>query len=122
MPRAVRLYLRFALSYRDVEAIPAERGIAVSYETVRRRVAKFGTCYAEVLRHREVRAGHTWPLDEMATRLGGRLHWLWRAVDAHGQTLDVLLQEHRDTAAAEQFVRRLLAVTNGIPPDRITTD
>ena len=58
----------------------------------------------------------------MATRVGGRLHWLWRAVDEHGQTLDVLLQEHRDTAAAERFFRRLLAVTGGIPPARITTD
>ncbi len=58
----------------------------------------------------------------MATRIGGRLHWLWRAVDEHGQTLDVLLQEHRDTAAAERFFRRLLVNTNGMPPERITTD
>jgi putative transposase len=50
------------------------------------------------------------------------MHWLWRAVDEHGLTLDVLLQEHRDTAAAERFFRRLLASTSGTPPARITTD
>ena len=119
---AVRLYLRFALSFRDVEELLTERGIAVSYETVRRWVAKFGTQYADELRRREVRAGRTWHLDEMATRVGGRLHWLWRAVDEHGQTLDVLLQAQRDTAAAERFFRRLMAVTDGIAPARITTD
>jgi len=106
---AVRLYLRFALSFRDVKELLAERGVQVSYETVRRRVAKFGAQYADELRKREARRGRTWHLDEMATRVGGRMHWLWRAVDEHGQTLDVLLQEHRDTEAAEWFFRRLLA-------------
>ncbi len=119
---AVRLYLRFALSLRDAEELLAERGIVVSYETVRRWVAKFGASYADELRRREVRAGRTWHLDEMGVRVGGRLHWLWRAVDEHGQTLDVLLQEHRDTTAAERFFRRLLAGADGAPPKRITTD
>jgi putative transposase len=119
---AVRLYLRFALSFRDVEELLAERGVQVSYETVRRWVTKFGTHYGQALRKHEVRRGRTWHLDEMATRVGGGLHWLWRAVDEHGQTIDVLLQEHRDTAAAERFFRRLLATTNGLPPERITTD
>jgi putative transposase len=95
---AVRLYRRFALSFRDVEEPLVERGIVVSYETVRRWVAKFGSQYADGLRRRESRPGRTWHLDEMATRVGGRPHWLWRAVDEHGQTLDVLLQERRDTA------------------------
>jgi transposase-like protein len=94
----------------------------VSYETVRRLVAKFGAYYADELRRREVRAGRTWHLDEMAARVGGRVHWLWRAVDEHGQTLDVLLQERRDTVAAEAFFRHLLAATRGMPPERITTD
>lgn len=58
----------------------------------------------------------------MATRVGGRVHWLWRAVDEHGQTLDVLLQHRRDTAAAQRFFRQLLAVTDGVPPAQITTD
>ena len=118
---AVRLRLRFALSFRDVEELLAEHGVQVSYETVRRWVAKFGAFYADELRKHEVRRGQTWHLDEMATRVGGRLHWLWRAVDEHGQTLDVLLQAHRTTAAAARFFRRLLGNTGGAP-DRITTD
>lgn len=119
---AVRLHLRFALSYRGVEELLTERGIQVSYETIRRWVAKFGARYAAELRRREARRGRTWHLDEMAVRTGGRLHWLWRAVDEHGHTLDVLLQEHRDTAAAERFFGRLLVVAGGIPPAQITTD
>ncbi len=119
---AVRLYLRFALSYRDVEELLAERGIVVSYETIRAWVAKFGALYADALRRREPRPGSTWHLDEMAVRVGGRLQWLWRAVDEHGHTLDVLLQEHRDTDAAERFFRRLLTVADGVPPERLTTD
>ena len=118
---AVRLYLRFALSYRDVEDLLAERGIQVSYETIRRWVAKFGAQYADELRTREARPGRTWHLDEMAARTGRRQHWLWRAVDEHGRTLDVLLQEHRDAAAGERFFRRLLRTT-GAAPERITTD
>ena len=119
---AVRLYLRFALSFRDAEELLAERGIVVSYETVRRWVPKFGGQYADELRRRESRPGRTWHLDEMATRIGGRLRWLWRAAGEHGQTLDVLLQEHRDAVAAERFFRRLLIVADGAPPERITTD
>ena len=119
---AVQLYLRFALSFRDVEELPADPGIVLSYETVRRRVPKFGGQYADELRRRESRPGRTWHLDEMAMRIGGRLHGLWRAVTEHGQTLDVLLQEHRDAAAAQRFVRRLLIVADGAPPQRITTD
>lgn len=92
---AVRLYLRFALSFRDVEELLAERGVQVSYESVRRWVAKFGAYYAEELRRREPRRGVTWHLDEMAVRVGGEPQWLWRAVDEHGETFDVLLQERR---------------------------
>ncbi len=118
---AVRLSLRCALSVRDVEALLAERGIAVSYETVRRWVATFGAQYAEALRTREARAGRTWHLAEMATRVGGQRQWLWRAVDEYGLTLDVLLQERRDTDAAARVFRRLLGRT-GAAPARLTTD
>ena len=78
---AVWLYLRFPLSFRNVEELLAERGIHVSYETVRRWVAKFGTQYGEALRKREARPGRTWHLDEMAVRIAGKQHGLWRAVD-----------------------------------------
>ncbi len=99
--QAVWLYLRFPLSYREVEEMLAERGIAVSYESVRRWVAKFGPRLATELRKREVRSGRIWHLDEIAVRIGGKQYWLWRAVDEHGTALDVLLQERRDTDAAE---------------------
>ena len=118
---AVWLYLRFPLSFRDVEELLAERGIRVSYETVRCWVAKFGSQFATELRKREVRPGRVWHLDEMAVRIGGKQHWLWRAVDEHGATLEVLLQEHRDTDAAERFFRTLLGHV-GAAPERVHTD
>jgi putative transposase len=118
---AVWLYSRFALSPRDVEELLCERGVVVTYETVRAWVAKFGAAYAAELRKREVSPGRTWHLDEVFTRVGGRQVYLWRAVDEHGQVLDVLVQEHRDTAAAERFFRRLLDRAGG-PPEQIVTD
>lgn len=118
---AVWLYHRFAVSLRDVEELLYERGIAVTYETVRAWVAKFGACYAAELRKHAARLGRTWHLDEVSTRAGGTQVYLWRAVDEHRPVLDVLVQGHRDTAAAERFVRRLLGHAGG-PPDRIVTD
>ena len=102
---AVWLYARFALSYRDVEELLAERGIQVSYESVRRWVGRFGEQFAAELRRRERRVGKTWHLDEVFVRIGGEQRYLWRAVDEHGQVLDILLQERRDTDAAECFFR-----------------
>jgi putative transposase len=93
--RAVRLYPRFAPSFGDVEELPADRGVTASHQTVPRRAARFWASYAEERRRREVRAGPTWHLDETATRVGGQRQWLRRAVDEHGQTLDVLLQAQR---------------------------
>ena len=118
---AVWLYRRFPLNLRNVEEMLAERCVRVSYETVRRWAAKFDGQYGEELRTREVRRGRTWRLDEMAVRIGGTQHLLWRVVGEHGSTLEVLLQEHRDADAAEPFFRRLLG-SAGTPPERITTD
>ncbi len=118
---AVWLYHRFALSFRDVEELLFERGIGVTYETVRAWVGKFGPHFAAELRRRERRPGRMWHLDEAYTRVGGKQVYLWRAVDEHGQVLDALVQEHRDTDAAERFFRQLLGHTGG-PPDQIVTD
>ena len=118
---AVWLYHRFALSLRDVEELLFERGIPVSYETVRAWVAKFGARYGAELRKRAPRPGRTWHLDEVYTRVGGEQVYLWRAVDEHGQVLDVLAQAHRNTGAAVRFFRRLLGHAGG-PPDAIVTD
>ncbi|MBA3968854.1 MAG: IS6 family transposase [Gemmatimonadetes bacterium] len=118
---AVWLYYRFPLSHRDVEELLSERGIQVSYEAVRRWANKFGPIFAEDLRRRRVRPGRTWHLDEVFLRMNGRRVYLWRAVDEHGQVLDILVQARRDAAAAERFFRRLLDRV-GDAPERIVTD
>jgi transposase-like protein len=104
---AVWLYVRFTLTYRDVEDLLAERGLDVSYETVRRWVLKFGPLFARELRHRGPRPTARWHLDEMAVTIAGRNFWLWRAVDDEGEVLDLLVQRRRDKAAAEKLMRKL---------------
>jgi hypothetical protein len=86
---AVWLYVRFTLSYRDVEDLLAERGLDVSYESVRRWVLKFGPMFARELRRRRPRPTSRWHLDEMAVIIGGRQFWPWRAVDDEGKVLAV---------------------------------
>jgi putative transposase len=103
---AVWLYHVFSLSLRDVELLLAERGIVVSYETVRRWCKKFGESFAKRLRRR--RPGDKWYLDEVFIRIGGVQHYLWRAVDQDGVVLDILVQPRRDGNAAKRFFRRLL--------------
>src|SRR3982074_1805915 len=93
---AVWLYVRFTLSYRDVEDLLAERGVDVSYETVRRWVMKFGPMIARRLRQRRPRPSDRWHLDEMIVRIGLRRMYLWRAVDHEGEVLDLLVQRWRD--------------------------
>jgi putative transposase len=80
-----------------------ERGVLVSHETVRRWCAKFGQIYANGLRRRRPRPGHKWHLDEVFVRINGELKYLWRAVDADGTVLDILVQNRRDKAAARRF-------------------
>lgn len=94
--RAVRLYFRFTLSYRDVEDLLAERGIDVSYETVRQWVLKFGRVYAVRIRQRRPRPSGRWHIDEVLVRIGGKIHHLWRAVDDEGEVLDLLVQSRRE--------------------------
>ena len=97
---AIWLYLRFTLSYRDVEELLAERGLEVSYETVRRWVLKFGSRFARRLRRSRPRPSDRWHLDEMVVRIAGKRMYLWRAVDHEGEVLDMLVQRRRDTRAA----------------------
>ena len=118
---AVWLYYRFPLSHRDVEELLCERGIQVSYETVRRWAIKFGALFAKELRRREAPPGRTWHVDEVFLRMNGRRVYLWRAVDEHGQVLDILVHQRRDADAAERFFRRLLN-HGGNAPERIVTD
>src|SRR5919198_5980769 len=97
---AIWLYLRFTLSYRDVEELLVERGLEVSYETVRRWVIKFGPAFARNLRRLRPRPADTWHLDEMVVSIQGRRMYLWRAVDSEGEILDLLVQPRRDRSAA----------------------
>ena len=118
---AVWLYLRFALSFRDVEDLLAERGVDVSYETVRRWALKFGPAYAKRLCRSRPKPHSQWHLDEMFVSIGGRQMYLWRAVDAEGEVLDVLVQSRRDKAGALKLIRKLLKKL-GCPPTSIMTD
>ncbi len=118
---AVWLYLRFTLSFRDVEDLLAERGIEVSYETVRRWVLKFGPGFARELRRRRPRPSSQWHLDEMSVAIGGERVWLWRAVDHEGEVLDLLVQRRRDKAAAVKLMRKLLK-KQGYAPEVLVTD
>ena len=105
---AVWLYCTFTLGLRDVELLLAERGIIVSYETVRSWCAKFAQRFANGLRRRRARPGDRWHLDEVFIRIRGKLQYLWRAVDQDGNTLDILVQSRRNTAAAKRFFKKLL--------------
>jgi transposase-like protein len=118
---AVWLYLRFTLSYRDVEDLLAERGLDVSYESIRRRVLKFGPAIARHLRQRRPKPTARWHLDEMVVRIACEHLYLWRAVDDEGEVLDVLVQRRRDKAAAGKLMRKLLK-KQGFAPAVITTD
>jgi putative transposase len=118
---AVWMYLRFTLSYRDVEELLAERGIETSYETVRRWVLKFGPTFARNLRRLRPKPTGTWHLDEMVVSIQGRRMYLWRAVDSEGEVLDLLVQSKRDTAAALRLMRKLLK-KQGYAPDELVTD
>jgi transposase-like protein len=119
--QAIWLYLRFSLSLRDVEDLLAERGIIVSYETVRRWVNHFGPRIAAELRKRRPRPHASWHLDEMYLKIAGRMVYLWRAVDAEGEVLDVLVQSKRNKPAALKLMRKLLK-KYGFVPERMTTD
>jgi putative transposase len=117
---AVWLYFRFALSYRDVEELLAERGVIVTYETIRQWCRKFGQAYANALRRRRPRPGDKWYLDEVFIGINGVQHYLWRAVDQDGNVLDILVQSRRDKAAARKFFRRLLKELAYVPRVLIT--
>jgi putative transposase len=119
--QAIWLYVRFTLSFRDVEDLLAERGIAVSYETVRRWVNHFGPKIATDLRKRRPKPHTIWHLDEVYLKIHGRLVYLWRAVDAKGEVLDILVQTRRNKRAALKLMRKLLK-KYGFVPDKLVTD
>jgi transposase-like protein len=118
---AVWLYLRFTLSYRDIEELLAERSIETSYESIRRWVLRFGPSFARNLRRLRPRPTSKGHLDEMVVSIQGRRMYLSRAVDSEGEVLDLLVQPKRDTAAALRLMRKLLK-KQGYVPDELVTD
>src|SRR5215217_7435077 len=118
---AVWLYLRFTLSYRDVEELLVERGIEIPYESIRRWALKFGPAFARNLRRLRPRPTSKWHLDEMVVSIQGRRTYLWGAVDSEGEVLDLLVQSKRDTAAALRPMRKLLKKQD-YAPDEFVTD
>ena len=119
--RAVWLYYRFGLSFRDVEDLLAERGVTVTYESIRQWCLTFGLDSARRLRRRRGRMGDTWHLDEVFVKIQGRQQYLWRAVDEDGDVIDLLVQSRRHRRAAIRFFRKLLK-GQGCVPRRLITD
>jgi putative transposase len=108
---AVWLYFRFTLSFRDVEELLAQRGIEVSYETIRCWTIKFGPQIARNLKRRRPAPSPRWHLDEMVCNVGGRRMYLWRAVDDESEVLDLVMQRRRDTNAALKLLKPLLRIS-----------
>ena len=116
----VRWYLRYGLSYRDVEELLAERGIVVDHVTVYRWVRRFTAEFIEAARPCRRLPGGRWFVDETYVKVSGRWTYLYRAIDQHGQVIDVMLSTRRDLPAARAFFTRALAV--GVTPTEVTTD
>ena len=117
---AVWLYARFTLSYREVEDLLAERGLDISYETVRRWFLKFGAPIARSLRRMRPTPSDHWHLDEMVIVIRRKRYWLWRTVDNEGEVLDFLVQRRRNAKAARKLMKKLLK-KQGFAPTRIVT-
>ena len=119
--RAVWLYHRFTPSLRDIEDLLAERGITVSYETIRQWCVTFGPHYARRIKKSNGPRGDRWFLDEVTVSIQGQRRYLWRAVDQDGDVIDILVQKRKDTRAAKRFFIKLLK-SQGQTPIELTTD
>ena len=117
---AVFFYVRYGVSYRDLEEIMAERGAEVDHATLNRWVVKYAPQIAANAQTRKKPTARSWRMDETYIKVRGRWTYLYRAVDRDGQTLEFMLSENRDTAAARRFFRRAIG-TNGVP-ERIAID
>jgi len=118
---ATWLYHRFNLSFRDIEDLLAERGIEVSYESIRRWCLKFGPGFRRRLKRREGQLGDTWHVDEVFITIRVQVHYRWRAVDQDGDAIDILVQRRRNARAAKRFFAKALK-GQGDAPNRLTTD
>ena len=112
--------VKYALSHRDIEDLLAQRGIIVSYESIRLWCIKFGHRYAGRLKRRHKGYGDTFYIDEIFVKINGKQQYLWRAVDQDGEIVDVFIQLSRDGAAAKRFFKRLLRRHGGVPREFVT--
>ncbi|WP_434778002.1 IS6 family transposase [Neisseria sp. Ec49-e6-T10] len=114
------LYYRFSLSFRDIELMMAEKGIVITYESIRLWCLKFGQIFSKKLKARLADYGDKWFLDEVFCKINGQTVYLWRAVDQDGQTIDILVQKKRDSHAAKRFLKKLRK--QGGQPRLLVTD
>ena len=117
---AVRWYLRFSLSYRDVEELLAERGIEVDHVTIYRWVLRFTPLLAEAAWPCRHAAGDRWQVDETYVKVAGQWRYVYRAVDQFGQVIDVVVSPRRDAAAARRFFEQAIGTTRRAPVEVIT--
>ena len=121
----VWVYFRFSVSSREVEELMAERGVSVTYETIRAWCERFGRDYAKRIGARRGKLGDTWHMDEVFIKIGGRLQYLWRAVDQDGSVLDILVQSRRNKKAAARFfkklIRRMKYAPRVVVPDKLAS-
>ena len=119
--RVIWLYFRFNLSLRELEELMVERGVDVSYETIRRWIDSYGSVFAKRIKSRSQNPSPRWHLDEVYTKINGKMVYLWRAVDDEGTVLDIVVQSRRNKKAALRLLRKLLK-NNGVKPQLIVTD
>jgi putative transposase len=118
--QCVWLYFRFALNFKDVELMMAQRSVDVSYENIRAWCEKFGRQYAQKIRHQRGPMCNDWNLDEVYLKINGECQHLWCAVDQEGQVLDILVKSKRDKAAAERFFKKVLHYKRQAPRQVVT--
>jgi transposase-like protein len=118
---AVRWYLRFGLSYRDVEELLAERSVEVDHVTLYRWVQRFAPLLAETARPCRHPVGDRWWADETYVKIAGQWRYVYRAIDQFGQVIDVFVSPRRDTAAARRFFERAIGSTK-VRPSEVVTD
>jgi transposase-like protein len=118
---AVGWYLRFGLSYRDVEELLAERGVQVDHVTIDRWVQRFAPLLAEAARPCRHAVGDRWGVDQTSVKVAGRWRYVYRAIDQFGQVIDVFVSRRRDASAARRFFERAMGATK-VTPMEVTTD
>ena len=119
---AVRWYLMFPISYRDLELMLLDRGVEVDHTTIFRWIQAYAEELEKRIRPHLRMSNGSWRVDETYVRVKGRWMYLYRAVDSRGQTIDFLLAARRDTAAAKRFFRKALAQPHTVNPRTLTVD